>query len=191
MGTWIAIAIVLFVLGSIMALKPSAIDVRLDKLRMTARRLELNPKLIECPEWIRGRDNEFGKGMIGQYAIIVNDMKFPETHYQVIDGKLRLDNHPHSNQNSVKSASLEGLGSMPKQALGNTLDSELIALPAPIIPLVKGVYTKANSLVVFWHDIGYVQPKTNPNFDMAQIEPDLLALKSTMEIWAQKLAAKA
>ncbi len=53
MGLWIAVAIVLFVLGSMMALKPSGIDQRLDKLRMTARRLGLNPKLVACPDWVK------------------------------------------------------------------------------------------------------------------------------------------
>ena len=43
MGVWIVIAIILFVLGSMMALKPSGIDMRLDTLRLTARKLELNP----------------------------------------------------------------------------------------------------------------------------------------------------
>lgn len=53
MGTLIGVIIVLFVLGSMMALKPNGIDQRLDKLRMTARRLQLNPKLVACPDWIK------------------------------------------------------------------------------------------------------------------------------------------
>lgn len=48
MGMLIGVIIVLFVLGSMMALKPNGIDQRLDKLRMTARRLQLNPKLVSC-----------------------------------------------------------------------------------------------------------------------------------------------
>ena len=76
MGMWIAIAIVLFVLGSMMALKPSGIDQRLDKLRMTARRLQLNPKLVTCPDWVKGKDHEYGRGMIGQYGLVLeNQMK--------------------------------------------------------------------------------------------------------------------
>ncbi|MDE0843806.1 MAG: hypothetical protein OSA85_07065, partial [Psychrobacter pacificensis] len=66
MGTLIGVIIVLFVLGSMMALKPNGIDQRLDKLRMTARRLQLNPKLVACTDWIKGRDNEYGRGMLGQ-----------------------------------------------------------------------------------------------------------------------------
>lgn len=189
MGTWIAIAIGMFALGTIMALKPSAVDMRLDKLRMTARRLELNPKFIACPDWIRGRNNEFGQGMIGQYSLIMDDMKFPETHYQVVDGKLQLDGSQGqgSDLNTQSSSEKEGPHSISKQRLAQRLEGEPLTLPPSMAPLVKGVYLKANSLVVFWHDNRYVQPATNPNFNIQQIEPELMALKSTMQTWAQKL----
>lgn len=191
MGTWIAIAIAMFALGTIMALKPSAVDIRLDKLRMIARRLELNPKVVACPDWIRGRNNEFGKGMIGQYSLIMDDMKFPETHYQVVDGMLKLENFQAQGSDlNPQSSSLEGSHSTSKQMLAQRLEGEPLTLPPSIAPLVKGVYLKANSLVVFWHDSSYVQPATNPNFKMQQIEPELSALKSTMQAWAQKLANK-
>lgn len=189
MGTWIAIAIGMFALGTIMALKPSAVDMRLDKLRMTARRLELNPKFIACPDWIRGRNNEFGQGMIGQYSLIMDDMKFPETHYHVVDGKLQLDGSQGqgSDLNTQSSSEKEGSHTASKQRLAQRLEGEPLTLPPSMAPLVKGVYLKANSLVVFWHDNRYVQPATNPNFNIQQIEPELLALKSTMQTWAQKL----
>lgn len=189
MGTWIAIAIGMFALGTIMALKPSAVDMRLDKLRMTARRLELNPKFIACPDWIRGRNNEFGQGMIGQYSLIMDDMKFPETHYQIVDGKLQLDGSQGqgSDLNTQSSSEKEGSHSVSKQRLAQRLEGEPLTLPPSMAPLVKGVYLKANSLVVFWHDNRYVQPATNPNFNIQQIEPELMALKSTMQAWAQKL----
>ena len=80
MGIWIAILIVLFVLGSMMALKPNIIDQRLDKLRMTARRLQLNPKLVTCPEWLPGRDEEYGRGMMGQYCLVLVNVQLPHTH---------------------------------------------------------------------------------------------------------------
>lgn len=186
MGTWVAIAIGLFVLGSIMALKPSGVDVRLDKLRMTARRLELNPKLVACPDWIRGRNNEYGKGMMGQYALILDDMKFPETRYQVIDGELR----PDSTSGTQIEVNDGAQGNAGTQDVTYRLDHEPLNLPASITPFVKAVYTKANSLVVFWEDSGYVKPNTNPNYDPQHIEPDLLALKAAMYQWAQKLANK-
>lgn len=181
MGTWIAIAIGLFVLGSIMALKPGGVEVRLDKLRMNARRLELHPKLIACPEWIRGRNNEYGRGMIGQYSLVLDDMKLPETRYKIIDGRLR----PDSSINDHTSDEAENNNAI----LSNySLDQEPLELPESVEPLVKAVYSKANSLVVYWDDSGYVKPNTNPNYDSTKIEPDLLALKARMLDWAQKLS---
>lgn len=187
---WVAIAIGLFVLGSIMALKPSAIDVRLDKLRMTARRLGLNPKLIACPDWIRGQNDEFGKGMIGQYCLIMDDMKFTETHYRVINGKLKLEDISASSADSSRSTLVNQSGSLPIVSSVLNLQDQPVTLPAHMVPLVKGVYLKANSLVVFWQDTRYVQPATNPEFKIQHIEPDLLALKSLMQSWAEKLANK-
>ena len=169
LGGWIAVAIVLFVLGSIMALKPSGIDQRLDKLRMTARRLELNPKLIACPSWIRGKDNEYGRGMIAQYAIILADMKLPETRYQVVENQLRLDTTEHT----VKA--------------NFSLDKLTLDLPETILPFVKAVYSKANSMVIFWDDTAYVKPITNPNYRSEDIEHDLLQLKQQLNDLAVRL----
>lgn len=188
MGIWVGIAIAMFAVGTMMALKPNVVEVRLDKLRMTARKLELNPKLIACPDWIEGRHNEYGKGMIAQYALIMDDMKFAETHYQVIEAELRL--RDEADNQASHASNQEGLTKTPKRVASASLDCEPLNLPPNMAPLVKGVYTKANSLVLFWHDVGYVQPTTNPNFKMDQIEPDLLVLKSTMQSWAQKLANK-
>ena len=172
LGVWIAVAIVLFVLGSIMSLKPSGVEQRLDKLRMTARRLELNPKLIACPSWIRGKDNEYGRGMIAQYALILVDIKLPETQYQVVDNQLR----PQLMDSQIKA--------------NFVLDKMPLALPDTIAPFVKAVYSKANSMVIFWDDSAYVKPASNPHYDTQQIEPDLLQMKQCLYDWAQQLAQK-
>ncbi|WP_227429107.1 hypothetical protein [Psychrobacter sp. I-STPA6b] len=180
LGGWIAVAIVLFVLGSIMALKPSGVEQRLDKLRMTARRLQLNPKLIACPSWIRGKDNEYGSGMIAQYALILPNIKLPETRYQVIDGQLRpvLAEKPIDNLSDSQSDSI-----MPNYHL----DKEPLALPERIAPFVKAVYSKANSMVIFWDDSAYVKPNSNPQYCPEQIEPDLMCLKERLSDWAMRL----
>ena len=170
LGGWIAVAIVLFVVGSIMALKPSGVDQRLDKLRMTARRLELNPKLIACPSWIRGKDNEYGRGMIAQYAIILADTKLPETRYQVVDNQLR----PETTDSTIKA--------------NFSLDRLPLDLPDTILPFVKAVYSKANSMVIFWDDSAYVKPISNPNYCSQDIEPDLLQIKRQLNDLASRLS---
>ena len=68
-----------------------------------------------------------------------------------------------------------------------------MALPATIEPFVKALLIKANSIVIYWDDIAYVRPITNPNYKAAAIEGDLLVLKNQLEQWAlqvQKLPSK-
>ena len=194
MGMWIAIVIVLFVLGSMMALKPSAIDQRLDKLRMTARRLQLNPKLVNCPDWIKGKDNEYGRGMMGQYCLILEDINLPFTRYQVIDGQWRpdssfVDTTNDDNKLIVPTAmrSNQSNADTTVKKINVSLDQMPLDLPVSIGPYVKGLLTKANSIVIYWEDIAYVRPATNPTYQQKLIESDLLLLKQKLEAWALQM----
>ena len=194
MGMWIAILIVLFVLGSMMALKPSGIDQRLDKLRMTARRLQLNPKLVTCPDWIKGKDNEYGRGMMGQYCLILENTNLPFTRYQVIDGQWRPDS---SFIDTATDATKLNIPSAIRSSQSNkhttvkktnfSLDKMPLDLPVSIEPYVKGLLTKANSIVIYWEDIAYVRPATNPTYQQKLIESDLLVLKEKLEQWALQM----
>ena len=194
MGMWIAILIVLFVLGSMMALKPSGIDQRLDKLRMTARRLQLNPKLVTCPDWIKGKDNEYGRGMMGQYCLILENTNLPFTRYQVIDGQWRpdssfVDTTTDDNKLIVPTAIRANQSNTHTaiKKLNVSLDKMPLDLPVSIEPYVKGLLTKANSIVIYWEDIAYVRPATNPAYQQKLIESDLLALKEKLEEWALQM----
>ncbi|MGM8885793.1 hypothetical protein ACS8FD_07605 [Psychrobacter sp. 1U2] len=194
MGIWIAILIVLFVLGSMMALKPNGIDQRLDKLRMTARRLQLNPKLVTCPEWIPGRDDEYGRGMMGQYCLVLENVQLPHTRYRVIDGQWRPDSR--FVDESVDAVALN-IPSAIRNHSGNhkstirkadfVLDKTPLDLPVSIEPFVKGLWTKANSIIIYWEDVSYVRPITNPSYRAKMIEEDLLTLKSKLVQWAEQL----
>ena len=193
MGMWIAILIVLFVLGSMMALKPNGIDQRLDKLRMTARRLQLNPKLVACPDWILGRDNELGRGMMGQYCLVLEGVQLPQTRYRVVEGEWRpdtsfVDNNVMTTLN-IPSAIRNGQGSNNslKKKADFSLDKTPLELPISIEPFVKGLWTKANSIVIYWEDIAYVRPISNPSYRAKMIEEDLLVLKSKLEQWAEQI----
>ena len=194
MGMWIAIVIVLFVLGSMMALKPSGIDQRLDKLRMTARRLQLNPKLVTCPDWIKGKDNEYGRGMMGQYCLILENTNLPFTRYQVIDGQWRpdssfVDTTNDDNKLIVPTAmrSNQSNADTTVKKINVSLDKMPLDLPVSIGPYVKGLLTKANSIVIYWEDIAYVRPATNPTYQQKLIESDLLLLKQKLEAWALQM----
>ncbi|MGP4972941.1 hypothetical protein ACTXIP_04700 [Psychrobacter alimentarius] len=200
MGILIGVIIVLFVLGSMMALKPNGIDQRLDNLRMTARRLQLNPKLVTCPDWIKGRDNEYGRGMMGQYCLVLENTQLPHTRYQVIDGQWRPDSSfVDTTKDDIKlniPSAIRSTQSSPDTAIKKTnfsLDKVPLDLPVSIEPYVKGLLTKANSIIIYWEDIAYVRPSTNPKYQQKAIEPDLLVLKANLEKWAlqmQKTTAK-
>ena len=200
MGILIGVIIVLFVLGSMMALKPNGIDQRLDNLRMTARRLQLNPKLVTCPDWIKGRDNEYGRGMMGQYCLVLENTQLPHTRYQVIDGQWRPDSSfVDTTKDDIKlniPSAIRSTQSSPDTAIKKTnfsLDKVPLDLPVSIEPSVKGLLTKANSIIIYWEDIAYVRPSTNPKYQQKAIEADLLVLKANLEKWAlqmQKTTAK-
>ncbi len=191
MGTLIGVIIVLFVLGSMMALKPNGIDQRLDKLRMIARRLQLNPKLVACPDWIKGRDNEYGRGMLGQYCLILEETKLPHTRYQVIDGQWRpvssfVDTSDDAKTLHIPSAirSTQSSNNVTVKKTDFSLDKAPLELPVSIEPFVKGLMTKANSIIIYWEDIAYVRPNSNPTYHQQRIEADLLVLKANLEKWA-------
>ncbi|WP_201588251.1 hypothetical protein [Psychrobacter jeotgali] len=194
MGMWIAILIALFVLGSMMALKPNGVDQRLDKLRLTARSLQLNPKLVACPDWVQGKDNEYGRGMMGQYCLKLDNIKLPHTRYRVLDGQWRPDSSlvdigVDDTKLNIPSVvrSLNSPISEPAKKPDFSLDKAPLALPATIEPFVKGLTTKANTIIIYWEDIAYVRPVTNPSYQPNAIEPDLLALKSQLEKWARQM----
>ena len=194
MGTFIGVIIVLFVLGSMMALKPNGIDQRLDKLRMTARRLQLNPKLVSCPDWIKGKDNEYGRGMLGQYCLVLDDVQLPHTRYQVIDGQWRPDSSfVDTSKDDVKltiPSAIRANNSTNNTIVKKTnfsLDKAPLDLPVSIEPFVKGLLTKANSIVIYWEDIAYVRPSSNPAYQQKLIESDLLILKENLERWALQM----
>ncbi|MGE6245553.1 hypothetical protein ACQKCF_06070 [Psychrobacter proteolyticus] len=198
MGTLIGVIIVLFVLGSMMALKPNGIDQRLDKLRMTARRLQLNPKLVSCPDWIKGRDNEYGRGMLGQYCLIFEDTKLPHTRYQVIDGQWRpdssfvdtsTDDKTLTIPSAIRSSQIRNNPTVKK--IDFSLDQVPLELPVSIEPFVKGLLTKANSIIIYWEDIAYVRPASNPTYHQKRIEADLLVLKENLEKWALQMQKQA
>lgn len=161
MGTWITVIIILFIVGSIMGLKPSARESRLDRLRMTARRLELHPKLVQTPDWITLTcdPQQKGKGMIAQYGVIIENGSLSPCDYQIIDGHWR----PYTGNHSANFA----------------LDNQPLDLPNSIKSTVRGLSFKANFACIYWQEtvgIGHHALETTEN--------DLILLKSQLQHYA-------
>lgn len=157
MGIWITVAIVIFILGSIMGLKPSARDTYLDNLRMTARKVGLQPKLVACPHWIVGRTGEKGKGMIAQYGLIVEDGKMSPCDYQIIDDEWR----PMTDNFSANFA----------------LDKHKAEITPDITPTIQGISCKANFICLYWQENVNMGNKAN----LEKTEKDLIFLKNELQ----------
>ena len=80
--------------------------------------------------------------------------------------------------------------SLPVQA-NFSLDKEPLALPASIEPFVKALLVRSNSIVIYWEDIAYVRPATNPAYQQQTIESDLLIMKENLEKWALQMQKSA
>jgi len=117
--------------------------------------------------------------MIGQYGLVLDNVKLPLTRYQVIDGQWRPASNASSDNNSLNSG-------LAIQA-NFSLDKELLALPVSIEPFVKALLVKSNSIIIYWEDIAYVRPITNPAYQQKAIETDLLILKENLERWALQM----
>ncbi|WP_019518816.1 hypothetical protein [Faucicola boevrei] len=157
MATWIIIGTILFIVGGIMGLKPSAKETRLDNLRMTARKVGLMPKLVACPAWLTGKTGERGKGMIAQYGLILEDGTLPPCDFQIIDGEWRpmTDNF----------------------AANFALDKKVVDFGENITPTVQGLSCKANFICVYWYENGNMG---NPAI-LENTEKDLILLKNTLQ----------
>lgn len=161
MGIWIAIITVIFLVGTIMGLRPSAKENRLDKLRTLARKLELNPKIVQTPDWISLDDDPTrnGKGMIAQYGVVNSDVQLTPCDYQIIEGKWRpfTGNHPAN----------------------FALDNRPIDLSPSIVPYVKGLSFKANFACIYWQE--NIAMNVNSNSDKLETtENDLILLKAKL-----------
>lgn len=168
-GLTVTIVIILFIIGSIMGLKPNAKETRLDNLRNLARKLGLNPKLVPCPDWISPTDDPLnkGKGMIAQYGIILDTTTMRPCDYQIIDGTWRpyTANYPAN------------------FALDNQPTYLPEGLPKSIAPFVKALSAKANFICIYWQENIALGDKSA----LETTEKDLIDLKSYLHKSAERI----
>lgn len=88
-STLVVVAVILFVIGNIMGLKPKASEVRVGDMRLFARKLDLNPKLVPIPDWLVGVADK--GGMIAQYTLINDEWRLPARYLLWIDGAWQGD----------------------------------------------------------------------------------------------------
>lgn len=102
-GYWITGFIILFVLGSILGLRVSPREKALGQMRERARKMNLHPRLIAAPAWIK-HTTPSGKagGMVAFYSVLLPEAQLPLMQALVVDNKLKVQvGNPRFNDYSL------------------------------------------------------------------------------------------
>lgn len=160
----LAIIFIVFI-GNFMSAKPSTKEVQLDSVRMTARRLELNPKLIKTPEWLLNHNTQnksekvyydYSKTdtpMLMQYSLVNDDWRLPKACFLIENNQLIL--FQIDNQNNAKTYLERQVVKLSDNA--KKIDKLNIAdffdkKHQDILPFLKGIMIQANSISLYFYD---------------------------------------
>ena len=91
MGIWVAVIIIVFVLGSILGLRVNPREKALGILRDKARKIGLHPRLIAAPEWTQiPKATETRASMVAYYSVLLPDARLALMRARIKDNKLEL-----------------------------------------------------------------------------------------------------
>ncbi|WP_312602671.1 ammonium transporter [Acinetobacter schindleri] len=90
-GIWVAVVIIVFVLGSIFGLRVSPRERALGMIREKARKMGLHPRLVVAPDWTKvPMATEKRASMVAYYSVLIPDARLPLMRARVVDQKLEL-----------------------------------------------------------------------------------------------------
>ena len=90
-GIWVAVAIIIFVMGSIFGLRVSPRERALGMMREKARKMGLHPRLVVAPDWTKvPMATEKRASMVAYYSVLIPDARLPLMRARVVDQKLEL-----------------------------------------------------------------------------------------------------
>ena len=90
-GIWVAVAIIIFVMGSIFGLRVSPREKALGLMREKARKMGLHPRLVVAPDWTKiPKGTESRASMVASYSVLIADARLPLMRALVVDDKLEL-----------------------------------------------------------------------------------------------------
>ena len=90
-GIWVAVAIIIFVMGSIFGLRVSPREKALGLMREKARKMGLHPRLVVAPDWTKiPKATESRASMVAYYSVLIADARLPLMRALVKDQKLEL-----------------------------------------------------------------------------------------------------
>ena len=90
-GIWVALAIIIFVLGSIFGLRVSPREKALGLMREKARKMGLHPRLVAAPDWTKiPMATESRASMVAYYSVLIPEARLPLMRARVVDQQLEL-----------------------------------------------------------------------------------------------------
>ncbi|MGN5533536.1 ammonium transporter [Acinetobacter sp. Lyrl_1] len=90
-GIWVAVAIIIFVMGSIFGLRVSPREKALGLMREKARKMGLHSRLVVAPDWTKiPKATESRASMVAYYSVLIADARLPLMRALVKDQKLEL-----------------------------------------------------------------------------------------------------
>ncbi|MEG2695798.1 MAG: ammonium transporter, partial [Acinetobacter sp.] len=88
-GLWVALIIIIFVLGSIFGLRVSPREKALGLMREKARKMGLYPRLVAAPDWTKiPKATETRASMVAYYSVLIPEARLPLMRARVEDSKL-------------------------------------------------------------------------------------------------------
>lgn len=159
LGFWVVVVVMGFFIGTVMGLKPKLSDVRLGECRLFARKIQLHPKLVPTPDFIKAR---YAPKMTASYTVIDDRWRLPFAELIAQDGAWHSDT-PHS--------------PLLTQILSAHTPS--VQMPHQLSAYFLGLTIKANSISLFWKDESYIKGfgVRDDNVE-TKIQHDLHALKA-------------
>ncbi|TCB79970.1 ammonium transporter [Acinetobacter sp. ANC 4173] len=114
-GIWVAVVIIVFVLGSILGLRVSPREKALGLMREKARKMGLHPRLVAAPDWTKiplASSNR--ASMVAYYSVLIPDARLPLMRARVEDQQLKVVQGDEKFNNSL--IALKGIYAIDMQA---------------------------------------------------------------------------
>lgn len=172
--------VVVMLIGNFMSAKPKDGEMAIESIRLMARKIQLMPSLSSTPDWLK---EHISANMVAIYTLINDDWRLPMACYINNDGKWQFAINPANS--SERKSDVEFIKKA-ERLIGN------ISLPHELVPFVKGLIIKANSIAVIFDDGAFVkammgQAKSKSLDDHSQSAKHLNTLKQTLLIWGDRV----
>lgn len=90
-GIWVAVIIIIFVMGSIFGLRVSPREKALGIMRDKARKMGLHPRLVVAPDWTKiPKATESRASMVAYYSVLMPEARLPLMRARVVDNKFEI-----------------------------------------------------------------------------------------------------